>query len=146
MLIRSFRLGDYVHITRIWQDTGLEQTETETLDALAKQLAWDSDLVMIAEHEGEVAGVIVGTIDGTRGYFYRLAVNPALQGMGIGRKLVEALEKRFEERGVTRVFIMVNQDNKKVLPFYQQLGYEVKEYITLSKKLMLHTDMDIDIE
>ncbi|MBN6187903.1 GNAT family N-acetyltransferase [Aneurinibacillus sp. BA2021] len=146
MLIRSFRLGDYVHITRIWQDTGLEQTETETLDALAKQLAWDSDLVMIAEYEGEVAGVIVGTIDGTRGYFYRLAVNPALQGKGIGRKLVEALEKRFKERGVTRVFIMVNQDNKKVLPFYRLLGYEVKEYITLSKKLMLHTDMDTDPE
>ncbi|GEN33880.1 MULTISPECIES: GNAT family N-acetyltransferase [Aneurinibacillus] len=136
MLIRSFRLGDYVHITRIWQETGLEQTETETLDALAKQLAWDSDLVMIAEYEGEVAGVIVGTIDGTRGYFYRLAVNPALQGRGIGRKLVEALEKRFKERGVTRVFIMVNQDNKKVLPFYSLLGYEVKEYITLSKKLI----------
>jgi ribosomal protein S18 acetylase RimI-like enzyme len=136
VLIRSFRLGDYVHITRIWQETGLEQTETETLDALAKQLAWDSDLVMIAEYEGEVAGVIVGTIDGTRGYFYRLAVNPALQGRGIGRKLVEALEKRFKERGVTRVFIMVNQDNKKVLPFYSLLGYEVKEYITLSKKLI----------
>ncbi|CEH28904.1 GCN5 family acetyltransferase [Aneurinibacillus migulanus] len=142
MLIRSFRLGDYVHITRIWQETGLEQTETETLDALAKQLAWDSDLVMIAEHEGEVAGVIVGTIDGTRGYFYRLAVNPGLQGMGIGRKLVEALEKRFKERGVTRVFIMVNQDNKKVLPFYSLLGYEVKEYITLSKKLTPNTDTE----
>jgi ribosomal protein S18 acetylase RimI-like enzyme len=140
VLIRSFRLGDYAYITRIWEETGLEQTETETLDALAKQLAWDSELVMIAEYEGEVAGVIVGTIDGTRGYFYRLAVNPKLQGKGIGRKLVEALEKRFKERGVTRVFIMVNQDNKKVLPFYSLLGYEVKEYITLSKKLAPDTD------
>ncbi|AMA74792.1 MULTISPECIES: GNAT family N-acetyltransferase [Aneurinibacillus] len=142
MLIRSFRLGDYAHITRIWEETGLERTETETLDALAKQLAWDSELVMVAEYEGEVAGVIVGTIDGTRGYFYRLAVNPALQGHGIGRKLVEALEKRFKERGVTRVFIMVNQDNKKVLPFYSSLGYEVKEYITLSKKLTPNKDSE----
>ncbi|BAU29660.1 putative N-acetyltransferase YhbS [Aneurinibacillus soli] len=135
MLIRSFRLGDYAFITRIWEETGLEQTETETLDALARQLAWDSDLVMIAEYEGQVAGVIVGTIDGTRGYFYRLAVDPKLQGHGLGRKLVEALEKRFRQRGVTRVFIMVNQDNKKVLPFYSSLGYDIKEYITLSKKI-----------
>jgi ribosomal protein S18 acetylase RimI-like enzyme len=140
VLIRSFRLGDYAYITRIWEETGLEQTETETLDALAKQLAWDSDLVMIAEYEGQVAGVIVGTIDGTRGYFYRLAVDPALQGKGIGRKLIEALEKRFKERGVTRVFIMVNQDNKKVIPFYTSLGYEVQEYITLSKKITCDTD------
>ncbi|WP_047152376.1 GNAT family N-acetyltransferase [Aneurinibacillus tyrosinisolvens] len=135
MLIRSFRLGDYAHISTIWQETGLEQTETETLDALAKQLAWDSELVMIAEYEDKVAGVIVGTIDGARGYFYRLAVNPAYQNLGIGRKLVEALEKRFKEKGVTRVFIMVNQDNKKVIPFYSSMGYEVKEYITLSKKI-----------
>ncbi|ERI06625.1 GNAT family N-acetyltransferase [Aneurinibacillus aneurinilyticus] len=71
-----------------------------------------------------------------------MAVNPALQGLGIGRKLVEALEKRFKERGVTRVFIMVNQDNKKVLPFYSLLGYEVKEYITLSKKLTPNTDIE----
>ncbi|WP_027415602.1 GNAT family N-acetyltransferase [Aneurinibacillus terranovensis] len=135
MLIRSFRLGDYAYISTIWEETGLEQTETETLDALAKQLAWDSELVMIAEYEEKVVGVIVGTIDGARGYFYRLAVDPAYQRLGIGRKLVEALEKRFKEKGVTRVFIMVNQDNKKVIPFYHSLGYEVKEYITLSKKI-----------
>lgn len=135
MLIRSFRLGDYAAITRIWQDTGLEEMESETIDALAKQLAWDSDLVMVAEDDGEVVGVIVGTIDGTRAYFYRLAVIPERQGSGIGRKLVEAIENRFRQRGVNRISIMVNQDNTKVLPFYKSLGYEMQKYVTLSKKL-----------
>lgn len=83
MLIRPFRLGDYSAITRIWQETGLEEQEAESLNDLAKQLAWDSDLVMVAEKEGEVVGVVVGTIDGTRAYFYRLAVLPRLQGAGI---------------------------------------------------------------
>jgi ribosomal protein S18 acetylase RimI-like enzyme len=135
MLIRPFRLGDYSAITRIWQETGLDQTETESLNDLAKQLAWDSDLVMVAERDGEVVGVVVGTIDGTRAYFYRLAVLPELQGIGIGRQLVEAIEKRFKQRGVNRVLIMVNQDNPEVLPFYHSLGYEVQKYVTLSKKL-----------
>ncbi|MFY0546013.1 GNAT family N-acetyltransferase [Brevibacillus sp. H7] len=135
MLIRPFRLGDYSAITRIWQETGLDQTETESLNDLAKQLAWDSDLVMVAEHDGEVVGVVVGTIDGTRAYFYRLAVLPELQGAGIGRQLVEAIEKRFKQRGVNRVLIMVNQDNPEVLPFYHSLGYEMQKYVTLSKKL-----------
>lgn len=135
MLIRSFRLGDYSAITRIWDETGLNHTETESLDALAKQLAWDSDLVMVAEQDGEVVGVVVGTIDGTRAYFYRLAVLPEMQGTGIGRNLVEAIEKRFKQRGVSRVLIMVNQDNPEVLPFYHSLGYEVQKYVTLSKKL-----------
>lgn len=135
MFIRTFRLGDYAAITRIWQDTGLEHTDMESLDALARQLAWDSELVMVAELDGSVVGVVVGTIDGTRAYFYRLAVDPTKQGLGIGRKLVEALENRFRQRGVNHVLIMVNQDNQKVLPFYHSLGYELQKYVTLSKKL-----------
>ncbi|QQE73793.1 GNAT family N-acetyltransferase [Brevibacillus composti] len=135
MLIRPFRLGDYSAITRIWQETGLDGQEAESLNDLAKQLAWDSDLVMVAEQEGRVVGVVVGTIDGTRAYFYRLAVLPELQGTGIGRMLVESLEKRFKQRGVNRVLIMVNQDNPEVLPFYRALGYEMQKYVTLSKKL-----------
>lgn len=135
MNIRSFRLGDYAAITLIWRETGLEKKETESMDDLAKQLAWDSELVLVAEIEGKVVGVIVGTLDGTRGYFYRLAVDPNYQGHGVGKALVQALEKRFRQRGATRVIIMVNQDNKKVIPFYNSLGYQVQEYITLSKSL-----------
>ncbi|AUM63703.1 MULTISPECIES: GNAT family N-acetyltransferase [Brevibacillus] len=135
MIIRTFRLGDYAAITRIWQETELNRTDTETMDSLAKQLAWDSDLVMVAEEDGEVVGVIVGTIDGTRAYFYRLAVSRSSQGRGIGRKLVEALENRFHQRGVNQILIMVNQANEQVLPFYQAMGYELQQYITLSKKI-----------
>lgn len=135
MLIRSFRLGDYSAINRIWRETNLDRSETESLDALATQLAWDSELVMVAERDGAVVGVVVGTIDGTRAYFYRLAVDPQEQGTGIGRKLVEALEARFRQRGVNRVLIMVNQDNEEVIPFYHSLGYELQKYVTLSKKL-----------
>lgn len=136
MNIRSFRLGDYAAITLIWRETGLEKKETESLDDLAKQLAWDSELVLVAENEGKVVGVIVGTLDGTRGYFYRLAVDPNYQGHGVGKKLVQALEERFKQRGATRVIIMVNQDNKAVIPFYSSMGYQVQEYITLSKGLL----------
>ncbi|QIC07579.1 GNAT family N-acetyltransferase [Brevibacillus sp. 7WMA2] len=135
MIIRTFRLGDYAAITRIWQETELNRTDTETMDSLAKQLAWDSDLVMVAEEDGEVVGVIVGTIDGTRAYFYRLAVSRSSQSRGIGRKLVEALENRFHQRGVNQILIMVNQANEQVLPFYQAMGYELQQYITLSKKI-----------
>ncbi|QRG68514.1 GNAT family N-acetyltransferase [Brevibacillus choshinensis] len=135
MLIRPFRLGDYSAITSIWRETGLDQSETESLNDLAQQLAWDSDLVMVAEKDGNVVGVVVGTIDGSRAFFYRLAVLPSEQGTGIGRQLVEAIEKRFKQRGVNRVLIMVNQDNPEVLPFYHSLGYEMQKYVTLSKKL-----------
>lgn len=134
--IRSFRLGDYAAITVIWRETGLEDNkETVSLDDLAKQLAWDSELVLVAEIEGKVVGVIVGALDGSRAYFYRLAVDPEYQGHGVGKQLVQAMEERFRQRGATQVIIMVNHDNQKVMPFYHSLGYETHEYIALSKKL-----------
>jgi len=137
MLIRPFRLGDYSAITRIWQETGLDQSETESLNDLAQQLAWDSDLVMVAELEEKVVGVVVGTIDGARAYFYRLAVLPEMQGSGIGRELVAAIEKRFKQRGVNNVLIMVNQANPEVLPFYLSLGYEVQNMLHFPKSSLL---------
>lgn len=135
MIIRPFRLGDYAAIARIWEYTGLEQLEGKTLDYLAKQLAWDSELVMVAEEDGEVVGVVVGTIDGSRAYFYRLAVLPEKQGLGIGQQLVKAIEERFRQRGVSQILIMVNQDNQDVIPFYHSLGYETQKFVTLSKML-----------
>lgn len=135
MKVRSFRLGDYAAITLIWRETGLDNREAETLDDLAKQLAWDSELVLVAEVEQKVVGVVVGTLDGTRAYFYRLAVDPNYQGLGVGKELVQALETRFRQRGATQVIVMLNQDKKEVMPFYYSLGYEMQEYITLSKTL-----------
>lgn len=137
MKIRSFRLGDYAAITLIWRETGIEDSKDDTvsLDDLAKQLAWDSELVLVAEMDGKVVGVIVGALDGSKAYFYRLAVDPRYQGHGVGKKLVQALEERFKQRGATQVIIIVNQDNQKVMPFYHSLGYETQKYITLSKKL-----------
>ncbi|RKD21021.1 GNAT family N-acetyltransferase [Ammoniphilus oxalaticus] len=139
MRIRSFRLGDYAAITFIWRETGLEANkETVSLDDLAKQVAWDSELVLVAEVEEKVVGVIVGSLDGSKAYFYRLAVDPTYQGHGVGKQLVQALEERFKQRGATEIIIMINQDNQQVIPFYHSLGYEAQEYITLSKKLSNH--------
>jgi Predicted acetyltransferase len=134
VIIRPFRLGDYAAIMAIWRATGFEQEEAD-LDALARQLAWDSELVLVAEVDGQVVGVIVGTIDGNRAYFYRLAVHPDYQRRGIGRRLVQALEERFREKGVTQIVIMVKQDNEQAIPFYESLGYEVQQLVTLSKRI-----------
>lgn len=135
MVIRSFRLSDYAAIMEIWKETGLAYEDMESMDAIAKQLAWDSELVLVAELDENVVGVIVGTIDRGRAYFYRLAVLKAYQKRGIGRGLVQALEERLQKRGAYQIFIMVNQKNEKVIPFYQSLDYDVERYVTMSKKL-----------
>src|SRR5690606_11186128 len=100
--IRSFKLSDHRDVMKIWSRTATKEREAKTLQMLVQQLACDRDLVVVAEEDGEVVGAIMGTKDGSRGYFYCLAVNPDFQSRGIGRQLVEELERRFYQKGAKR--------------------------------------------
>jgi ribosomal protein S18 acetylase RimI-like enzyme len=132
--IRNFRLNDYAQVLHIWRATNLDQ-EGASLDSIAKQISWDSELILVAEEDEKVIGVIMGSIDGNRAYFYRLSVLPEFQRRGIGHQLVSELENRFRAKGVTEVVIMVNQNSRQALSFYRSLGYQVEQLVTLSKSI-----------
>ena len=58
-----------------------------------------------------------------RGYFGMLSVNPALQGRGLGRRLVDAAENYARAQGCTAMDIRVVNLRTELLPFYRKLGY-----------------------
>ncbi|PTX60742.1 putative N-acetyltransferase YhbS [Melghirimyces profundicolus] len=124
MMLRSFQLSDIHAVTSIWQLTASMEKEQETLKVLSKQLAYDRDLVLVAEIDDRVVGAIVGTMEKDTGYFYCLAVHPEYQGRGVGRSLAEMLEDRFRSKGVRQIQVMVDEGTEKLYPFYQHLGYQ----------------------
>lgn len=93
------------------------------MEAFGRQLSWDSEMVLVAAAQGQVVGVIIGTIDNNKGYYYRIAVAKSHQRKGIGRALTQGLKKRFEQRKVSRVLVTVDSHNEPILPFYESLGY-----------------------
>lgn len=54
------------------------------------------------------------------GRLFQLAVSPALQGQGLGARLVRHLEAELQRRGVRRVHLHARA---AVVPFYERLGY-----------------------
>jgi ribosomal protein S18 acetylase RimI-like enzyme len=74
MQIRSFQLSDYRFVAELLQEVLSEECCEETMVAFARQLSWDSELVLVAESAGRIVGVLIGTIDGQKGYVYRIAV------------------------------------------------------------------------
>ncbi|WP_054950568.1 GNAT family N-acetyltransferase [Numidum massiliense] len=140
--IRSFKLSDYRDVIEIWSQTATEEREAQTLNTLANQLAHDRDLVLVAEHNSEVVGAIMGTKDGSRGFFYCLAVNPAYQNQGIGRQLVAALEARFYQKGAKKLLIMVDDGTKKLMEFYHNLGFQCTCSSALEKEVYFHYEAD----
>lgn len=77
-------------------------------------VAMDGDLVIgcvLFHPEGEKTGRLL-----------QMAVTPTLQGRGVGRDLVRALERDVRERGYEEVTLHAREDK---VGFYQRLGYEV---------------------
>jgi len=64
---------------------------------------------------------------------------PAIQGKGLGRKLMETLFKELKQQGVTGLHLGVDAENTNAILFYQKLGFSMlKEHswgFTMAKQL-----------
>ncbi len=82
-------------------------------------------LFLVAEHSNKLVGYgLVLLHKGTRlARLYSLAISPNARGLGIGRKLVEALEVQAENCERLFMRLEVAKNNDSAIQLYQQLGY-----------------------
>lgn len=79
---------------------------------------------LVAEDElGRIVGSVYTEMRGDRAYFGMLAVDPSMQGTGLGRKMVQAAELRCREQGAIFMDIAVLSLRPELLPLYRKLGY-----------------------
>ncbi len=137
MWIRTFQLSDYAAVTELLETVLSEQCCEETMEAFARQLSWDSELVLVAVEQEQIVGIIIGTIDNNEGYYYRVAVAPAYQRQGIGKALVKAMKERFEQRNVRKIMVTVDKHNEIVLPLYEALGFRANDFLRAVHRLSI---------
>lgn len=129
MFVRPFTLSDYASITNLFREVLSAACCEETMEAFAKQLSLDPDLVLVSVVGGEIAGIIVGTIDQrNQGYYYRIAVATAYQRRGIGKALINALKQKFLQRKVSKILVTVDVHNEPLLPVYEAVGYTANNF------------------
>jgi GNAT superfamily N-acetyltransferase len=76
-----------------------------------------SEMVFVAEKEGQIVGVLRGRTDCLASLFVR----GDYHRQGIGRKLVEVFEKECRRRGATIIRLAATE---YAVPFYLALGYK----------------------
>lgn len=130
MIIRPFRLADHAFVNHLLSDVLSEECYDETIDAFANQLSLDSGLILVAELDQNIVGVIIGTVDDNLGYYYRLAVHREHRNRGIGQSLIRSLDKRFQNRKVNKVMIALDRHNEHLRSFYESLGYQTKDFLS----------------
>jgi ribosomal protein S18 acetylase RimI-like enzyme len=136
MKIREFKIDDYPLVRDLWQTPGLVLRPGDELEDVKLKLQRDPDLFLVAEHEGEIVGSVMGGWDGRRGWIYHLAVKPEHQREGIGVELVREVEKRLVAKGAKKVNAQVYKSNERSSAFFKAIGYEAHADLIMIGKLL----------
>ena len=54
---------------------------------------------------------------------------------GIGRALMDRVEKDLVNIGCTKLNLQVRSSNKEVVEFYKRLGYDIEDRVSMGKRL-----------
>lgn len=129
--IRNGRLEDSKTLqTYINSDSMLEGYEGElptSLESIEKTLSSpDSELVLVAEKEGQVAGFVMGYVypEDKRAYCSFLYVAPQHRRNGIARKLFESFQEGVSRRGCVSMTGLVNHSNINIQVMLAKLGWK----------------------
>ncbi|MEP7285781.1 MAG: GNAT family N-acetyltransferase [Chloroflexota bacterium] len=134
--IRPLGLADYEAICGVWEASGvrLQRTGRESYEAFSQQMATGLQTILGAIVDGKLAGIVLATHDGRKGWINRLGVLPEFQRRGVGAALVSAAETLLHEQGLTIIAALVEHHNTASLGLFQREGYLVNDVYYLSKR------------
>lgn len=122
MRVRSFQLSDHQAVEALLEQVLCDECLEETREALMRQLSWDSELVLVAERDGAVIGLLIGTVEDNAGYIYRVEVHPDYRRQGVGNALIQAVHARFRQRNIRQVLAAVDKHHLDFIPFFESVG------------------------
>jgi ribosomal protein S18 acetylase RimI-like enzyme len=101
-----------------------------------------SQISLVAEHQGEVVGFILGDVSGwefgvpeTIGWMDTIGVTPAYQKKGVATALAHELIKHLKVIGVRTIYTLVSWDNWDLLQFFHAMGFTRGDLINLELKI-----------
>jgi len=121
LTVRDLESSDLTHLD--W--SGGSQHVRAMAEAL--QASWGGDLaalvIALPNERLAAVGVVDFRPEPGAGVLSKLAVHEHLQSLGLGTRLVAALERRVRRHGLTLARLTVEHDNPRALALYRRLGY-----------------------
>jgi ribosomal protein S18 acetylase RimI-like enzyme len=131
MTVRSAMQGDVEQIARLVNVAYakyLSKMERPPAPMLADytELIAHSDVYVLASRS-EIAGLLVLKAQDQALLIENVAVDPAFQGQGLGRRLMAFAERYAREHGLRELRLYTNEVMVENLAFYRRLGFEEVE-------------------
>jgi ribosomal protein S18 acetylase RimI-like enzyme len=123
--IRQMGMDDYGLVERLWTEAGLtfRPQGRDRPDRVVRELQQGTAVFLLAEVGGRLAGVVLGTHDGRKGWINRLAVAPAYRRRGIAGRLVREAEAWLDALGMEVIAALIESHNQESLGFFRAIGY-----------------------
>ena len=135
MKIRPYDEKDESVVVALWNEVFPNAPWwNDPLTNIRRKLTVQRELFLVAEEDGRVIGTAMGGFDGHRGWVYSVAVRPTERRRGVGRALMEEVERRLKDIGCSKLNLQVRSSNMEVVEFYKSLGFAVEDRISMGKR------------
>ena len=139
--IRSYTDKDEPAVVALWRRVFHDAPSHNVPEMdIRRKMRIQPELFLVAVEGSRLVGTAMSGFDGHRGWIYYMAVLPERRRRGIGRALMRRVETELAARGCPKINLQVRSTNRQAVAFYQRLGYEVEDRISMGRKLASEDD------
>ena len=130
-MLRAVQQGDAKQVAEVLRESfneyagrldppsgALSETEESIIEKLRTSQAF------VIESDGGIVACVFCQVQGEDFYLSRLGVLPRYRRQGLAQRLIEKVEERAHEIGVSRVRLGTRLANPRNIEYYKRLGYE----------------------
>lgn len=134
--IRAYHPNDEQSVIHLWKTVFPEAPpRNDPRNDIQTKSKLQPDLFLVALAGKQLIGTAMAGFDGHRGWVYYLAVAPDYQRQGIGTAIMQMVEESLAQMGCPKLNLQIRADNAEVQAFYESLGYDVEQRISMGKEL-----------
>ena len=135
LTIRPYHESDENAVVSLWRECGLVVPWNDPRKDIHRKLTVQRDMFLVGLVDDKIVAAVMAGFEGHRGWINYLAVDPACQKQGLGRRMMDEAEARLRNLGCPKINLQVRTSNTAVIDFYKALGYTIDDVISMGKRL-----------
>ena len=135
LVFRIFDPADESAVIELWESCGLTRPWNDPKTDIAIKRNHSPEQFIVGLIDERIVASGMAGYDGHRGTVNYLAIDPEFQGKGLGRQLMNEVERILEAIGCPKVNILFRNENERVLDFYKAIDYTDNDCVSMGKRL-----------